>query len=287
MHFIDAHTHAYTEADLGAIKERHTVMDGSLAQENPHRWRLHHKGDLASLAQAEKEAGVGAFVLLPGANRPEKVGPMNHWACRAARDHPGLIPFATLHPLAESPLADLTEALVLGLKGVKLHTIVQRFTLTDEKSLKLIEAVDAAGLPLLIDTLHGPGLLAAKPHLAHLSEEFSPFATTPDQIAQVAGRFPGLKIIAAHLGCLYGWDLVEPLFGQSNVYFDLSYVDRLLPPDEALSLIRGKGVKRVLWGTDSPWREIRPAREWFETLDLDQEEKRLIAAGNLTDLLGL
>jgi len=287
MHFIDAHTHAYTEADLGAIKERHAVLDVSLAQDSPHRWRFHHKGDLAGLAQAEEEAGVGAFVLLPVANRPEKVGSMNRWACKAARDHPGLIPFATLHPQAESPLTDLAEALALGLKGVKLHTIVQRFTLNEEKSLKLIEAVDAAGLPLLIDTLHGPGLLAAKPHLAHLGEEFSPFATTPDQIVQVASRFPGLKIIAAHLGCLYGWDLVEPLFGQSNVCFDLSFVDRLLTPDEALSLIRRKGAERVLWGTDSPWREIRPAREWFEALALSQEEKRLIAAGNLTDLLGL
>ncbi len=286
MFFIDGHTHAYTDQDLPRLEQRLGLLDGSLSSSSPYRWELVHRGDLASLIESEKEAGVERFVLLPVAGRPEKVGFLNRWAAQAAADHPAVIPFASLHPLAENVAGDLAEALMLGLKGVKIHTLLQHFHLLSPQSLRMLEAIEAVELPVLLDTVHAPGLLKVKPHLAAFSDEFGPFATDATDIAQVAARFPRLKIIAAHMGCLYGWDHVAPLLDLDNVYFDLAFVDRLLSRAETLGLIRRKGAARVIWGTDCPWRAVAPALKFFLDLDLNLEEKTAVAAGNLLGLLG-
>ena len=285
MLIIDCHTHAYGRADREALEGKLGLLDGPIPETSPHRWRLVNGGGLTALAEAEREAGVDRFVLLPVATRTDRVGELNRWAAQAAREHPGLIPFATLHPLAQDPESDLEEALDLGLKGVKLHSLLQRFDLLGRESLDLLEKVHRAGLPLLLDTLYGPGLIRIKPHLQAFEQEVGPFATSPPQVAELAGIFPDLTIIAAHMGCLYGWEEIEPLYGLDNVFFDLAYVDRLLEPGQALVMIRRKGADRVLWGTDTPWREVAPALAWFRGLGLDRDEEEAILGRNIWNIL--
>ena len=282
---IDCHTHAYNAVDRESLENKLGLLDGPIPEDSPHRWRLVHGAGLEDLAASEKKAGVDKFVLLPVATRKERVGELNHWSARAAQTHSRIIPFATLHPLAQDPRADLTEALELGLKGVKLHSLLQRFGLLSSESLSLIQEVHRAGLPILLDTLHGPGLVRIKPHLVSFESELSPFATSPDQVAELAATFPKMTIIAAHMGCLYGWDEVGPLYDLDNVFFDLAYVDRLLKPDRVLRMIRRKGADRVLWGTDSPWREVGRALDWFMGLELEDEEREMILAQNLSGIL--
>ncbi len=287
MIFIDGHTHAYLEKDQPALTGKLTMLDGHLAEDDPHRWKTVHEGSLDRVIESERRAGVERFVLLPVATKPGRVAELNRWTAQAAEDYAEVIPFATLHPLADDPAADLAEAIELGARGVKLHTVLQRFELLGEAALTVVERVAAAGLPLLLDTLNEPGLLAVKPHLAMFSAEFGPFATDPNQIAELARRFPELTIIAAHLGCLYGWDQIEPLLDLDNVYLDTAYVDRLLTPEQAAELIRLKGAERVIWGTDTPWRAVSPAKDWFLSLDLTAAERELIAGKNLIRVLGL
>lgn len=285
MIIIDCHTHAYNSVDREALENKLGILDGPLPEDSPHRWRLVQGADVESLAASEKEAGVDKFVLLPVATRKERVGELNRWSARAARDHPEIIPFATLHPLTSDPGAELAEALELGLKGVKLHSLLQRFDLLGPESLSLIEAVHQAGLPVLLDTLYGPGLVKVKPHLVSFENELGPFATSPDQVAELAATFPKMPIIAAHMGCLYGWSEIEPLYGLDNVFFDLAYVDRLLGSREVLGMIRKKGPEKVLWGTDTPWREVGRALEWFRCLELGDEEQEMILGRNLSGIL--
>lgn len=286
MEFIDAHTHAYQPDDRLALEAKLALLDGPLPPGNPHRWHLHHEADLVDLVEAEREAGIGRAVLLPVATRIDRVSELNRWSAQAARTFPEIIPFGTLHPNSPFPATDLAEVVILGLKGVKLHSLLQRFNLLDDATLDLIRAIEAAGLPVLLDTLHGPGLLEIKPHLDSFGQEFSPFAASPGQVAELGRIFPDLTIIAAHLGCLYGWDEVGPLYELDNVYFDLAYVDKLLEPDQALAIIRNKGPERVIWGTDAPWREVGPAKDWFLSLDLTDHEKELIASKNILRVIG-
>lgn len=285
MPIIDCHTHAYQAEDVVSLEAKLGLIDSALPEGDPNRWKLTNDGRLASLAAEEQAAGVDRFVLLPVATKRSRVSELNRWSARAAERHPQIIPFATLHPLADNPAADLAEALDLGLAGVKMHSLLQRFDLTSPPSLEIIRKVEAAGLPLLLDTLHAPGLAMAKPHLAAFRDEFAPFATDPEHLATLSRACPDLTIIAAHMGCLYGWEHIEPLHDLPNIHFDLAYVDRLMAPDRALDLIRRHGADRVLWGTDAPWRAVAPALEWFGRLDLTPAEREMIASGNLLRII--
>lgn len=47
------------------------------------------------------------------------------------------------------------------------------------------------------------------------------------------------------------------------------------------------GTERVLYSVDYPFEAYRDASDWFESLDLDESDKRMIAYGNAAALLGL
>lgn len=281
---IDGHTHAYSDDDLVALAAMLQLIDGTLPRDSPHKWQLFNNGRLDGLLTEERAAGVDRLVLLPVATSPAKVHPLNLAAAEAARKHPEVIAFAALHPNSDWP-QDLAEAIDLGLKGVKLHPLQQQFKLIDPEARRMLAAVAEAGLPVTCDTLHRSGLLATKPHLAGFVQSHGPFAPNPDQIAETAEALPELTIIAAHLGSLYGWDELTPLYDRPNVYFDLAYVDRLLPPDRVREIIDRKGADRIIWGTDAPWRRVAPALAWVDRLDLAPADREKIMAANLLGLI--
>ena len=286
MRFIDAHTHAYLPEDLAVLKERLAILDQQLEDDNPHKWQVFGRGDLDSLLSLEEAAGVERLVLLPITSRPQRIGELNRWAAQAGRRHAQVIPFGILHPLGEVD-EDLALLLELGLKGVKLHPFIQRFSLELPQTEVLLERIEQAGLPLLLDTTHRPGLYRVKPHLEPILSLFDFPDCTPRHIARAAQAHPRLKIIAAHLGCLYGWEQLEPLYELDNVYFDLAFMNGILPDEQIVAIIRRKGPQRVIYGSDAAWREPGHFRRWFEALPLTPAEKEQIAAGTISRLLDL
>jgi hypothetical protein len=283
---IDAHSHAFDAAEVELIAQRMEMLDAHLPPDDPNKWRLRAGGDLAGLVAGMAGAGVDRMVLLPVTGKAERVGELIRWSAEAARRHPQIIPFGTLHPAG--PVAEHLELMTgLGIKGVKLHPFLQRFGLDEPQTLDMLRLVAEAGLPVTMDTLFTQGLVAAKPHLAWLQEAFGFSGAAPEQVAAAARAVPGLKLIAAHGGCLYGWDRLEPLLELDNVYFDLSYLKGLLPPERVVELVRAKGPERVLYGSDAPYRHPARHRQWFEELALSPAEREMAAAGTACRLLGL
>ena len=281
---IDAHTHAFLPEDLNLLGERLSLLDSELDPGDPNKWQVFLPGDVDSLLAAEKACGVERMVLLPVSGRPERCRELNRWAAAAAQKHPEVIPFGMLHP--GGPLEkDLASLLDLGLKGVKLHPMIQRFSLADRASFLMLGLIAEAGLPVLLDTMYLPGMYRAKPHVRPIFQTLGYDSCTPEQVARAARAHPGLKIIAAHAGALYGWDLIEPLYGLGNVYLDISCVNGLLPERGLLEIIRKKGAERVLYGSDAPWRRPAEFKLWYEALELTPEERRLISSENLLELL--
>ncbi|MEW5911708.1 MAG: amidohydrolase family protein [Thermodesulfobacteriota bacterium] len=282
---IDAHTHAFLPEDLEVLAQRMALLDAHLPDDDPHKWRLFGEGSLGAVAQSMARAGAQRFVLLPVAGSRERVGQLNRWAAQAAAQHAGLIPFGTLHPKGRVA-ADLALLLELGLKGVKLHPFIQRFSLDHPEAEALLALVEEAGLPVLVDTIHPRGLARAKPHMAQVLEFLGFSGTLPEQIAGLARTHPGLKIIAAHGGSLYGWQELEPLLDLDNVYFDLAYLNGLIETQDLMRIIRRKGPQRIIYGSDAPWREPTAFRQWFEDLPLTSGEREMISAGTVLELLG-
>jgi hypothetical protein len=283
---MDCHTHAFADEDLQVLSERLTFLDASLPEQSPHKWQIHGGGGLAHLDASQAAAGHDRYVLLPVTGKKERVGELNRWAAAAADDHPRLIPFGTLHPKGRVE-EDLAELVALGIKGVKLHPFIQRFSLDEPETGRCLSLIAEAGLPLLLDTLFIEGLLKAKPHLDWVVQMMGFKGCAAPEVAAVATAHPSLRLVAAHMGSLYGWGQVGPLIELPNVYFDMSYVMGLLPEDELVRLIRAKGPDKVLYGTDAPWRDPVVFRAWFESLPLSPGEREQVGGGTLVELLGL
>lgn len=286
---IDGHTHAWDGGDLNVLRDRLTFLDGPLEKSDPHKWFLRFEGTIEGLLAAEKAAGVDRFVLLPISSRPDRCRELTRRAAELAVRHSEIIPFGSLHPNSSTISEDVAEIRSLNLAGVKLHSLVQRFNPLSPSAWTLYEALAENESVVLFDSMSLSGAMRVKPHLAPFVEPALElgFETGPEQIALVAESFPRLKIIAAHMGCCYGWNRLDPLYALDNVYFDLAYVHRLLTPDEALAIIRRKGPQRIVFGTDAPWRSPKNALAWFLSLPLSEAEQAAVLAGNLHNLLNL
>lgn len=282
---IDCHTHAFLDEDLEVLRDRLTMLDQHLPDLSPHKWQIHGPGTIAGLTQAMEAAGADRWVLLPVASKKDRAADLNRWAAAAAAAEPRLIPFAMLHPLGPAA-ADVRLIQELGLKGVKLHPFLQRFSMNHPLTHDLLALLEGGGLPVLIDTLYVEGLVKAKPHMQWVVQMFKFKGCEPLEIARAATAHPTINFIAAHGGSLYGWEHLEPLYELDNVYFDLAYLRGLIAADPLMAIIRRKGPERVLYGTDAPWRDARACREWFEDLPLSTWEREQIAAGTLLGLLG-
>jgi len=287
MAFLDAHTHAYPETDRHLVLERVELLDGHLPEDSPNKWRLHLDGSIVSLVEEEKKVGLDGLVLLPISGRPEGCSRLNQWVAEQAGRYPQIIPFACLTPLSPTPEQDLNEALSLGLKGIKVHSVLQRIIPLQAQTFDWLDRIQASGLPILMDAMNLNGILKRKPHMAPILEFWAPFETSPKVIEVIARTFPNIQIIAAHMGCLYGWDHLERLFKLDNVFFDLSFAQEILPLEELKKIISQKGSDHILFGSDTPWRH--PAEAWkrFLELDLPSDEVEKIGGGNLQELLKL
>ena len=283
---IDAHTHAFLPEDLVVLAERLALLDEDLDREDPNKWQVHQGGTVETLVDSMARAGADRWVLLPVTASKGRVGEINRWAAQVEADNPEGICFGTLHPAGDAA-KDLAELLELGLKGVKLHPFVQRINLETPEAAEVFRLLAGERLPVVLDTIHTHGLYQAKPHMEQVTKFFGYAGCQPHEIAALARAHPELPVIAAHMGSLYGWQYLDELIALDNVFFDMSYVNGLLTPEQVVELIRKKGPERILYGTDAPWREPTAFRQWFEELELTSGEREMIAAGNLLELLGL
>jgi predicted TIM-barrel fold metal-dependent hydrolase len=84
----------------------------------------------------------------------------------------------------------------------------------------------------------------------------------PRRVLAVHEAFPGIPLVAAHMGGWRSWDEVLDSLAGTDVYLETSYSVGLCPPQTLAALRERHSPERVLFGTDSPWRDQA------ETLDL-------------------
>lgn len=283
---FDAHAHAYNAKDRTLILDRSSGLDCCLPDGDPKKWELKLDGSVDSLLQEEQKAGIERCVVLPVTGRADRVHALNRWIAGQASQHPCIVPFGSL--IVSSTLEqDLQEALDLGLYGIKIHPILQHLDILSPEAHVLWNLLEEAGLPVVLDSMYVQGLARYKPHLQGFVEAARAFETGPKRIAEMAKAHPGLSIVAAHTGSLFGWEALDPLYPLSNVYFDLSFTSGILPDEDVVHAIRKKGPERVLFGTDAPWRSPNCERRWFERLPLDDASRQAIGWRNLDRLLDL
>ena len=175
------------------------------------------------------------------------------------------------YPESDDFVGDVRRIVSLGLKGVKIHPDIQAFKIDDYRFLKIYELCEEEGLPILM-------------HTGDSRYDYS----NPNRLLPVMKIFTGLTVIGAHFG---GWSLwetaVEELAGLPNLYVDCSSSFPYMSKEAATKVMRQYGIDRVLFGTDYPmWSPVKEL-ETFLTLDLTDEERRLILSENAKKLFSI
>lgn len=214
------------------------------------------------------------------AGNPADISARNDALIALAKDHPDMIPIATVHPYdGEAALAEVTRVAARGVKLLKIHPHTQGFDAADPRVLALVQHAGAAGMVVLLDNA---GIVPAD----------------NEKLFNLALAAPKTRFIFAHMGGLgfRFWNILalartaEGLFGE-NIYFDISASVILAADspieDEYVWTIRNVGIDQVLIASDYPQISLAKTLEAFDKLDLTEEERAKIRSGNAKRLLGL
>ncbi len=210
----------------------------------------------------------------------------NDYVAQAVRDYPDVfIGFASVDPWkGRLAVAELERAVKeLGLKGLKLHPIVQAFYLNDRRFYPLWETCSALKIPLLVHTgTTGVGAGVRGGNGLKLK-----YAQPIPYIDDIAADFPDLTIIGAHPSWPWQEEMLAIAVHKTNVYIDLSgWSPKYFSP----SLIKYTNTllqDRVLFGSDYPF--LSPER-WiadFKKVGFKPEIWDKILFENATRLLCL
>lgn len=229
-------------------------------------------GTVSELKESMARAGIDLCVLQNIATRPGQTTAVNDWAAGAQGQ--GIISFGSLHPGYPQWEDELRRIKDMGLKGIKMHPDYQKFFVDDRGMFKIYEKIRELDLIILFHAGLDIGL-------------DPPYHCTPTRLLVILNNFPGLKVVAAHMGGYAYWDQVEEMLAGKDLYFDTSYSFNDLGKDKMSRLIKLHGVEKILFGTDSPWTDQSRELENFRSLDLGGEEKRKVLGDNALNLLGL
>ena len=294
---IDAHVHTYKTPEIG-MQAMSGAGQAGLSGTPDELLAIMEEAGIAKAAQVNMtpvhEMYEAAVEKLPedegGGEHPEIAAKMgerqrrrNTWTCELAKEHDGLVAFPSVDPLMD-PDAMAAEvercAKELGATGIKIHPAEGHYFPHDERMWPVYEKIRELGLPIIS---HG-GLFMMTPDVDY---------TRPSNFEPILKRFPGLKLVVAHLGHGFWDESVALAEKYPDVYFDTSAVVsgvehiEVLSDDDAAELIRKLGMDRVMFGSDYPWFSPAASLEALLKLPLKPAEREKILGENARRVLGI
>jgi predicted TIM-barrel fold metal-dependent hydrolase len=216
----------------------------------------------------------------------------------AARFPIRFFPYSLINPLAPEAADRTAAALDHGLRGVCLFPAMHRYSLHDERALRIIEL--AAHRPGRIVFVHCGVLTVGIRKKIGLPSPFDLRFSNPVDVHGIALRYPTQAFVIPHFGAGYFREALMVADLCPNVYLDTSSSNSWTRfQTEAMTLrhvfdrsLHVAGARRLLFGTDSSWFP----RGWHTAIFEEQtrvlwelgaarEDAELIFGGNLRRLL--
>jgi predicted TIM-barrel fold metal-dependent hydrolase len=245
MRAIDFHTHAFP--DRLAEQAMHKLStEGNIAGRTD--------GTIAGLLRSMDAAGVARSVVCSIATRPEQFDSILKWSREIASER--IIPFPSIHPADPEAVARVRQTREAGFAGIKLHAYYQGFDMDDPRMMEICAAADAAGLIVMCHA----GFDMAFERVRRAD---------PERLARVAEAFPNLRLVGAHLGGWEDWEQTRRHLLGRPIYLDLSFTLDYFSPQAYRDLIEAHPADRLLFATDSPWKEPGEDLARIEALGLD------------------
>ena len=278
---FDIHTHTFPDKIAGATIEKLQSMCHTAAFSD---------GTEAGLTASMAAAGVEGCLVLPVATNARQVPRVNDASARLNDTGPetGLWSFGCMHPDFSDWKTELARIADLGMKGVKLHPIYQGIDFDDLRYLRILDRCGELGLAVLTHAGRDIGF----PDRDNC---------TPEMTLNALRQVGPVKLILAHMGGWREWERVEALLPETGVYLDTAFaLGRISPvgdgyygPSDLPLMSTEQFVRmvrefpgRVLFGTDSPWRDQTEGIALIEELPLTREEKDGILGGCAQRLFG-
>jgi len=265
MKIIDFHTHIFPDFLADRAIESMKI---------PGKFENAIGGKASDLLGEMQNSSVSLSVNLPVLTNPLSFDSTIEHLFASNQKSNKILSFAAIHPGCDNVCDKIKKIKDYGFKGVKLHPLFQHTDISDRKNENIIYAANEQGLWV---TIHA-GFDINYPQ----GQE-----ATVDKICKMITDVRPDKLILAHMGAEGYWEEVYDKLCGKNVYFDTAYSPDIMGEELFLKLVRAHGAKRVLFGTDSPWRSQKKYVELLNSFALTDEEKQLIFFKNAEKILGL
>lgn len=264
---IDFHTHIFPDKIASATLD-HLSDKGGIP--------YHTDGTAAGLSESMKKAGVDLSINLPVMTSPAQVHKVNDSLLRnrEAQRKSGILSFAGIHPDSADYREELSLRKEQGFAGIKLHPAYQGCDLDDDRFLRIIDC--ACSLDLIVLTHAGLDIGFPEHNYADVR-----------MILHVIETLHPVHFVLAHMGGWNGWDDVERDLAGADVYFDTAFSigKHGMSGDDFCRLCRKHGIRKILFGSDSPWADQASYTEQIQKMPLSDCERHAVFDENAKILL--
>jgi len=259
--FVDCHTHVFHPRIAEKAKMR-------LAEH--YKLFCRCKGTPEDLIIRSQRCGIDHCIALCAATSAEQVKPCNAYACYLQNNYPEISAFGSLHPDFENWKKQLDKLRAAGVKGIKLHPDFQGFWLDDPRLLPIFEEAQKDFVFLI-----------------HIGDSLPPDKnpSCPFKMAAILDKFPGLNVVAAHLGGYRHWKYSREVLAGRNVWMDTSSCALEISDDDLRAILRKHPHERLVFGTDYPIVDPQDALYDFQRRTRFSESKLDEILSNGTHLL--
>ncbi|MCU0651078.1 MAG: amidohydrolase family protein [Candidatus Omnitrophica bacterium] len=257
---IDIHTHAWPEKVSQKARE---------SLESYYTVKCVGDPTTATLLEYMDRNCVDVSVICAVASRPEQVVSINNWLFSVASGR--LKVFASLHPEYKDWKTEL-KRIKKHASGIKFQPSFQSFFCDDESVFPIYEAIEKEGVPVLF----------------HSGDELAPqmvIRATPKRLLTIKKKFPGMTMIAAHLGGFRQWEEVKQTLLGTDIYLDTSASFGFISDDDARYLLKHHRQDRVVFGTDFPFFNQKKDLDYIDKLGISAKQKEMILSQNARDIL--
>jgi predicted TIM-barrel fold metal-dependent hydrolase len=99
-------------------------------------------------------------------------------------------------------------------------------------------------------------------------------------LENVALEFPELRIVAGHIGAPWTQEIISLATKFPNLYIDTSAYKATRYPADFVEFMRGRGAKKVMFGSNYPMLTASACLAGSKDLGLGEEAERLFLSGN-------
>ena len=156
----------------------------------------------------------------------------------------------------------------LGFRGLRIVPWLWNLPPDDRRYYPLYAECVELDVPFCLQVGHTGPLLSSEP------------GRPIPYLEHVALEFPELRIVAGHIGAPWTQEIMSLVTKCANVYIDTSAYKATRFPADIVEFMRGRGARKVMFGTNYPMLTATACLEGLDALALSDEARELYLSGN-------